>query len=338
MITLDGSVGEGGGQILRSALSLSMLTGQPFKISNIRAGRAKPGLLRQHLTAVQAAAEIACADVTGAAIGSKELAFKPGRVKPGTYSFAVGTAGSATLVLQTILPPLLTAAAPSKLTVGGGTHNRAAPPFDFLAKAFLPLLARMGARVDATLLRPGFYPAGGGEFTVNITPASKLTPLELCERGAIRTTLALARCAALPRSVGQRELDVIAEKLELARHFCRVEELDDVSGPGNVALIIVESEHVTEVFTGFGEKGTSAEAVANQAVSEAREYLGSGAPVGLHLADQLLLPLAMAGGGVFRTLTPTPHTRTNMDVIRQFLDVKMRTERISDAVWEIVVN
>ncbi len=338
MITLDGSSGEGGGQILRSALSLSVLTGQPFTIKNIRAGRKKPGLLRQHLTAVQAAAEIGGADVSGVALGAMELTFKPTTRRAGTYAFAVGTAGSAMLVLQTVLPTLLTASAPSTLTLGGGTHNPAAPPFDFLAKAFLPLLARMGARVDATLVRPGFYPAGGGEVTVAITPVEKLSPLELRERGAHRATTAVARISALPRNIAHRELEVMVAALELDKSARLLDEITTAIGPGNIAQVIVESEHVTEVFTGFGERGVSAEAVAHQAAKEAREYLRTDAPVGTHLADQLLLPLAMARGGAFRTLEPTPHTLTNCEVIQKFLDVKIGVERITNTAWEIVVQ
>src|SRR5262245_60443308 len=174
MEVIDGSQGEGGGQILRTALALSLVTGAPFRVEKIRAGRQKPGLLRQHLTAVTAAVEIGGAAVEGATLGSRELSFRPGSVRPGAYRFAVGTAGSAALVLQTVLPALLTATGPSTVVVEGGTHNPHAPPFDFLALAFLPLLARMGARAQATLDRPGFYPAGGGQLTVEITPAPAL--------------------------------------------------------------------------------------------------------------------------------------------------------------------
>jgi len=171
MIQIEGSQGEGGGQILRSALALSLITATPFCIENIRAGRAKPGLLRQHLTAVNAAAEIGSAEMIGASIGSTRLEFKPGKVRAENYSFAVGTAGSATLVLQTVLPALLTHSEPSTLTLEGGTHNPFAPPYDFLARTFLPLIARMGPRVTTHLERAGFYPAGGGRFTVSIEPA-----------------------------------------------------------------------------------------------------------------------------------------------------------------------
>jgi RNA 3'-terminal phosphate cyclase (ATP) len=240
-------------------------------------------------------------------------------------------------VLQTILPPLLTAAGPSTLKLEGGTHNPFAPPFDFLAKAFLPLVERMGVRIDATLVRPGFYPAGGGEFNVSIAPAPKLAPLDLKDRGEIRFIRAIARVAALPRSVGQRELDVIAAKLSIAKEHRRIDEIEDARGPGNVVLILVESERVTEVFTGFGEKGISAEAVAERAVEAAREYLSAGVPVGAYLADQLLLPLAMAGQGAFRTPPPSAHTHTNIDVIQKFLSVTIRAESVTDRVWEIAI-
>jgi len=338
MITIDGSQGEGGGQILRSSLSLSLLTNQPFKMINIRAGRAKPGLLRQHLTAVQAASKIGNAETTGAAIGSMELLFKPGKVTPGDYAFAIGTAGSATLVLQTILVPLLSAPGPSTLKLEGGTHNSFAPPFDFIARAFLPLLARMGARVDARLIRPGFYPAGGGEISVSITPVEKLAQLELLERGERRCVRAIARVANLPRSIAQREVDVIAEKLSLAREHCHVEEIERSQGPGNIAMIEVECANVTEVFTGFGEKGVSAESVAEHAVAFVCEYLASTAPVGMYLADQIVLPMAAGSGGVFRTLPLTPHTRTNIQVIQTFLATKIQTNQRENNVCEVAVG
>lgn len=179
MIIIDGSIGEGGGQILRTALALSMVTGQPFRIENIRAGREKPGLLRQHLTAVNAAATICTATVDGAAIGSRELTFTPEKAKPGEYTFSIGSAGSTTLVLQTVLPALLTADGPSSLTLEGGTHNPHAPPIDFLERTFLPLINRMGPTVTVTLERAGFYPAGGGRVVVKIQPAAKLSSVHL---------------------------------------------------------------------------------------------------------------------------------------------------------------
>ena len=177
-IEIDGSQGEGGGQILRSALTLSLVTGRPFRLHRIRARRVKPGLLRQHLTAVRAATTIGAAEVTGDELASTELLFTPGNVSHGEYTFAVGSAGSVTLVLQTVLWPLLLAPGRSRLTFEGGTHNPMAPPFEFIAEVFLPLLRRMGARVDATLVRHGFYPAGGGSFHVDIEGGYPLGPLE----------------------------------------------------------------------------------------------------------------------------------------------------------------
>jgi RNA 3'-terminal phosphate cyclase (ATP) len=327
MLTIDGSQGEGGGQILRSSLSLSLLTGQPFQIINIRSKRPKPGLLRQHLTAVQAAAKIGNAEADGAQIGSASITFKPGKVTPGEYAFAVGTAGSATLVLQTILPPLLIASGPTTLKLEGGTHNPFAPPFDFLVKTFLPLINRMGPQVTATLVRPGFYPAGGGEFHVSITPAAALAPLHIEARGEIKAKRAVARVAALPMAIAHCELDVIAEKLTMDRAALSVEEVRQPRGPGNIVVIEIESEHLTEVVTGFGEKGVRAEAVAEQAVEAARAYIAAGVPVGEHLADQLLIPLAMAGGGSFMTLPLSRHATTNIEVLRQFMNVTARVER-----------
>src|SRR5262245_29250478 len=252
MLTVDGSQGEGGGQILRTSLSLSLVTGTPFRIERIRAGRAKPGLLRQHLTAVMAAAKVGGADVDGAVPGSNELVFRPRRVEPGTYRFAVGTAGSACLVLQTVLPPLLLAEGASLLTLEGGTHNPGAPPFDFVARAFLPRLAAMGARVRATLERPGFYPAGGGQMAVAIEPTSALQPLSLLERGEIRRRHGRAVVANLPQSIARRELATLKEKLGWAEAELETAvAADGVRGPGNVVMLEIESAHVTEVFTGF---------------------------------------------------------------------------------------
>ncbi len=336
MIEIDGSQGEGGGQILRSAVGLSLVTGKAFRIFNIRAGREKPGLMRQHLTAVQAAARVGCAEVAGAEIGSRELAFRPGAVKAGHYEFAVGTAGSATLVLQTVLPALLTAAGPTTLVLEGGTHNSFAPPFDFLAKTFLPIVNRMGPTVTAALERPGFYPAGGGRFTVNIMPAAKLSPIDLLERGEIRRRRARAWVAGLPRHITDRELKVVARDLGWDRRELEGDELPAAYGPGNILMLEIESEHITEVVTGFGEKKTRAEVVAHGAVEEASRYLAAGVPVGEHLADQLLLPLALAGGGSFRTLPLTKHARTNIEVIRMFLPAQI--EVVEEGTTTVVVR
>ncbi len=337
MLDLDGSMGEGGGQILRTSLALSMVTGTPVCIRGIRARRARPGLMRQHLTAVEAAARVGGAKVEGAEIGSREIVFVPGEVRPGEYRFDIGTAGSTTLILQTLLPALLHAGGPSRLTLEGGTHNPQAPPFDYLERVFLPLLRRMGARIEAVLERPGFYPAGGGRFSVTIDPPARLSGLELLERGEIRSRRAVAILSALPRHVGEREL----------RHVVRETGWDPASqeirevvspGPGNVLLLEVESEALTEIFAGFGERGVPAEEVAARALREMRRYLDAGVPVGEHLADQLLLPLALAGSGAFATLPLSLHATTQIDLIPRFLDVRIGVEERGDGGCVVVVN
>ncbi|HEY8462256.1 MAG TPA: RNA 3'-terminal phosphate cyclase [Blastocatellia bacterium] len=338
MILIDGSFGEGGGQILRTALGLSLFTGQPFRIEKIRAGRRNPGLLRQHLAAVKAAANIGQAEAQGANIGSTQLTFTPGRVTHGDYHFAVGTAGSATLVLQTILPALIISDDQERqthLTLEGGTHNPFAPPFDFLAKAFLPLLGRMGARIEARLERYGFYPAGGGRFEISITPVKRLEPIELNERGEILSRRATAIVAHLPRSIAERELGVVHKKLSWPQDWLKAESVTNSPGPGNVIMLEIESKNVTEVFTGFGERGVAAEAVADQAVIAARRYLASDVAVGEHLADQLLLPMALARGGSFTTVPPSRHTTTNIEIIRKFLDIEIDAEQMTNRSWKI---
>jgi RNA 3'-terminal phosphate cyclase (ATP) len=337
MLTLDGSAGEGGGQILRSALALSLVTGTPFRIEKIRARRTKPGLLRQHLTAVQAAARIGCAEVEGAELGSHALTLRPGRVAPGEHHFAIGSAGSAALVVQTVLPPLLLASAPSVLVVEGGTHNPGAPPWEFLARVFFPLLERMGARVRTKLERCGFFPAGGGRLRVEIEPVPALAPLELLERGEIVARSARALVAHLPRNVGEREVRVVRDELSGFDGCTRIENITDTPGPGNALLVELESEHVTELFSGFGVRGLRAEEVAERVVKDVRDYLVADVPVGPHLADQLLLPLALAGGGVFRTVVLTPHAETNLDVVQRFLPLRSRCTPESNGVVRVEI-
>ena len=314
---IDGSRGEGGGQILRTSLALSLATGTPIRVKNIRAGREKAGLLRQHLTAVRAAAEVSGADLEGAAMGSTEIVFKPGAVKPGDYHFAVGTAGSAGLVLQTVLLPLCLAKEPSTLVLEGGTHNPAAPPFDFLAKTWLPLLGRMGFRIEAQIERYGFFPAGGGKFTVRTQPATDLRPLELVERGEIRVRKGRILNSKLSDRISDREKDILLKGTGWAPDAITVEKVES-PGPGNAVLIEAECDGLTEVFSYFGEFGVRAEAIANHVVKEYRHWLAAGVPVGRHLADQLMLPMALARGGSFRTLALSAHSATNIESLRIF--------------------
>ncbi|MBP1752246.1 MAG: rtcA [Geobacteraceae bacterium] len=338
MIVIDGSRGEGGGQILRSSLALSLVTGQPFHIVKVRAARARPGLMPQHLTAVRAAAAIGGARIEGDHIGSQSLLFAPRTVKAGRHHFAVGTAGSCTLVLQTVLPSLLTAGSSSEIVLEGGTHNPNAPPFEFLERAFLPLIGRMGPKITATLQRPGFYPAGGGRFTISIEPASRLERLDIPERGNILNCSAHAVVARLPREIAERELKVVRDRLNWSEKCCSVEEAASSSGPGNVLCIEIRSEHITEVFTGFGERGVRAEHVASETVREVEEYLAAEVPVGRYLADQLLLPMAQAGGGSFRTFAPTRHATTSVGIISKFLPVEIAMQQGARNKWEIRVT
>ena len=338
MIVIDGSEGEGGGQILRTSLALSLVTGQPFRMERIRARRQKPGLLRQHLTAVEAARTVGCAEVIGATLSSQVLEFRPGPVTPGNYRFAVGTAGSATLVLQTVLPSLLTASGPSTLTLEGGTHNPLAPSFDFLAKCFMPLIHRMGPTVGLELKRPGFFPAGGGQFHARVQPATKLSSIDLLERGSIRSRRARIWTSKLPEHVAERELAVVREELKWRADECSVENVPHPLGPGNAVVLEIEAEHVTAVFTGFGERGRPAEEVAKSAVETAKAWLEANVPVDEHLADQLLLPMALAGGGSFRTTKPSLHTTTNAEIIRRFLPVPIHIEPESELVWRVTVG
>ncbi|WP_410498842.1 RNA 3'-terminal phosphate cyclase [Chitinibacter sp. S2-10] len=338
MLQLDGATG--GDQILRSALTLSMITGQAFQIKNIRAKRPKPGLLRQHLTAVEAAAAICGAQMTGAQIGSTSLSFKPGAIRAGDYRFAIGTAGSCTLVLQTVLPALWFAKptfadAPSSVTVSGGTHNKAAPPADFLIRVWQPLMARMGVQQEITLNRHGFYPAGGGEIAATVSPCKSLQGFDLCQRGALRQISATALIAGVPAKVAQRELAEIEQKI--AGVSTAIRGLSNDQGPGNAVLIEIEHENITEMFTSFGEKGVSAESVGTQVANQALRYLHSGAAVGEFLADQLVLALALAGSGRFTTTHVSSHLLSNIDVIEQFLPVKITQTPVDDGV-EISVN
>ena len=337
LIVIDGSEGEGGGQILRTSLALSLVTGRPFRIERIRARRPKPGLLRQHLTAVKAAAAIGGARVKGDELGSQTLTFSPSAIRGGDHRFTIGSAGSATLVLQTVLPALLAASAPSRLVIEGGTHNPFAPPFDFLARTFVPLLRRMGASVCVKLERYGFYPAGGGSITVEVEPGSPLAALHLLERGETTIT-ARALLASLPGAIGKRELSIVRDRFGLDRAACQLMEVEPSIGPGNAVVITIESAAVVEVVTSFGAKGVSAEKVAADACDEVERYLRSGAPVGSHLADQLLLPMALGAGGTFRTMKSTPHTKTNVEIIRRFVACEMTIERESNDVDRVTVG
>jgi RNA 3'-terminal phosphate cyclase (ATP) len=340
-ITLDGSQGEGGGQILRSALALSLITGRAFRIHRIRAGRSKPGLMRQHLACVEAAVRIGSATAEGAALGSQELTFTPGPLVTGTHEFRIASSGSTMLLLQSILPALLLARQPSDLVLEGGTHNPFAPPFPFIEQAFLPLLRRIGFDVTATLDRPGFHPNGGGRCRVSIRPAGNLDQLRL---GDVRTPgaplAAWARIclAGLPRQVAQREAETLRRRLALDPEQCMVHEHAEALGPGNTVHVFTAGDGFANVFTGFGSPRVRAEQVASDALASAEAFIASGASVDEHLADQLLLPLAIARGGSFTTTAPSNHTRTQSLILQEFLPITVTTEPIAPTVWRVQVG
>lgn len=337
-IIIDGSVGEGGGQILRSSLSLSMVTGKPFTLTNIRAGRKKPGLMRQHLTCVKAAAEVCDADISDVSVGSDELHFVPAEIKAGDYNFAIGTAGSTTLVAQTLIPALMMLDKPSSLKLEGGTHNMQCPPYDYIKQSFLPVLNKMGADISCSLTSYGFFPAGGGQIDVEIKPTDGHKQIELTERGKQVSLSAEALVSKIPISIAERELKRVRSKLGWAEEMTTAKSIDNSIGPGNILLLKMVFENVTEVAAGFGVVGTSAESIAKNTCKQANRYLHSEAVVGPYLADQLLLPMALVGGGKFTTLRPSLHTKTNIEVIRHFLDIDIKRKEIKPGHWEIRVG
>jgi len=332
-IEIDGSLGEGGGQVLRTSLALSLASQKGFRMHSIRAGRSKPGLLNQHLTAVLAAAKVGKAEVTGAELGSKVLCFTPTKLAPGDYHFSIETAGSACLVLQTILPALLLVNSPSTFILEGGTHNSASPPFDFLTKTYFPILRQMGQRVDASLSHYGFYPAGGGRFAVNLQP-SKLKAIGLRERGKIFDQSITALFSQMPAEKVQNEIQGAGAQLGVKPANLHVKEVRS-RGPGLVIFAEFVCEHVTEVFTAFGEKKHKPNDTATLLAAEAKAWLDTGVPVDQHLCNQLMLLCALAGAGTFRTMPLDGHGLTQLDTIRKFYDVTIDVQKISDQVVEL---
>ena len=342
-LVLDGSTGEGGGQILRTGLALAMVTGRPLHITRIRAGRPKPGLMRQHLACVQAAVAVCGGQAEGAELNSQTLVFTPGEVRAGDYRFQIATAGSCLLVLQTVLPALMLADGPSKVELAGGTHNPMAPPFDFLERAFVPLVRRLGVGLELQLQRRGFYPAGGGEVVAHITPAvGSLAPFDLLARGVLKDVLVEGVCAAVPKSVATREFDELARLTGWERRAMTLLPARQEEGPGNILLATLHYEHVTELVSSLGAHGLSSEAVARNLCQELRDYQKKpDAAVGAHLADQLVLLLALAvwqsgERASFSCSEVTEHLRSNIAVIQQFLPVRIAIETASAPVVRIV--
>lgn len=334
MHTLNGQ--SGGGQMLRTALSLSMLTGQPFRMTAIRGQRSRPGLMRQHLTCVNASAAICGGTADGAEIGSTELVFRPGRIRGGDYQFAIGTAGSTGLLYQTLLPALLHADRPSTLRLEGGTHNPLAPPFEFLDRVFLPALRRMGAEASLCLLESGFAPAGGGALTAAISPCPRLAPFDFRERGELRSLRIQVPIRNLSNPIAERIRDAALTRLpDAAAAIDRREP-----GPGRGVCCLVEAafDYAGELTSAFGEQGVTSERVGNRAAKAMADFIGTGAAVGRCLADQLLLPMALAGSGVFLTMAVDDHVPTNIRVIETFLPVKFRVTPGEHGQVEVAVD
>ena len=333
-IEIDGSRGEGGGQVLRTSLTLSAIMGRPVRIEKIRAGRTKPGLKRQHLTCVKAVAEICGAKVSAVEVGSGELEFVPGAIKGGDYRFDVGTAGSVTLVAQTILPVLLKADVPSTVTITGGTHVPFAPIWEFFVETYLPELRKMGARVEAELETCGFYPAAGGVVKLKVWPlAEDAAPdaYKLTDLGAYRGGKVVGVVSAIPDSIAEAEVGIVGTQLRTLNLVPEVRRVESF-GPGNYCYVQLDYEHGSVVFSSVGSYAKSRKAVAHEVVKTVREFVQSGKACEKHLADQLLVPLCVFLGDekschYGRSYTPweiwaedeTMHFTTNEMVIDAFV-------------------
>ncbi|MCU4576507.1 RNA 3'-terminal phosphate cyclase [Acinetobacter courvalinii] len=336
-IQIDGSQGEGGGQILRTALALSMITGQAFELINIRAGRKKPGLMRQHLVCVQASQHISQAYVQGAELHSQRLFFAPQHVQSGKYQFQIGSAGSTTLVLQTLLPALLLQNKASELTISGGTHNPLAPTTDFIEQCFLPVLEKLGIAVEFKLNKAGFFPIGAGEIQIKIQPWQHRNKLNLLDRGTLQTTKAFAAVLNLSEEaqIAQRELATLNKRLKLdtQQQF----HLNGIS-QGNTVYVKVEHQHHNQLFTALGEMRKSAEQIANHLAEQVKQYLESNASVDEYLADQLLLPLALGQGGEFTAQCISEHTRTQAAMIEKFIDCEIEFIELDQNLFQVTVK
>ena len=327
MIQLDGQ--NGGGQMLRSALSLSLITGQPFRMVNIRGLRRKPGLMRQHLTCVRAAAEIGNGITDGAEIGSTELVFRADKIQAGNYEFAIGTAGSTTLLLQTLLPALWHANETSTLRLTGGTHNPLAPCFDFIERVYLPQVKKFGASASIKLTEIGFAPAGGGIVECKIFPLSngfEQTTIE--ERGKLLSEKLICISRQINDSIAERIFASVQENWPCAD--TTIQKRPEGTGQGLVCLAQAEFENGLHMTVGCAERGISAEKLGQRMGRTMKTHLDTQALIGRHLADQLLLPMALAGEGRILTTAPDDHVPTNISVIEKFLPVNFEIEDRKD--------
>lgn len=314
MLEIDGSYLEGGGQILRTSLSLSCILKTPFRIKNIRANRPKKGLLNQHLTAVNSLAKICGARVEGNTLGSTELNFEPGEILGGSYEFDIGSAGSVTLLMQSIIPPLLYAKEESKVTITGGTHVMKSPSYEYFERCFLPNIAKFGANVSSELVRPGFYPQGGGKVVLTVKP-STLKRYDFLDYGKLVGEFAYIVCSNLPSHVSEREERFFKSSKKHNFNVTKKNFYDCVS-TGNSVTLVSEFERYCVGADGLGQVGKPAEKVARDVLMQYEEEL-SGA-LDSNMVDQLLIYVALVGGGKLRYNRLSDHAKTNMYVISQF--------------------
>ncbi len=327
MLELDGSHGEGGGQLVRTACALSALTGTAVRLHDVRARRSPPGLAPQHLAAVRAVGALCGAELEGAGLRAREFTFRPGPIRAGAFRFDVGTAGAVTLVLQACLPVACAAPAPVSLTITGGTDVRAAPPLDYLRLVFLPLLVRLGLEVTLEIGRRGYYPRGGGEVTLHVEPR-RPRPLAIETPGKLMALGGSAHCANLPAHIVERmraaALAILGREAE-AQIAARVLGADEATGPGGAIVLWARTEQALLGAAAVAERGVPAERLGEQAARELRAALDAGATLDLHAADQLLVYLAQSTGpSLFTVERATSHLQTVMWVIEQFLPARFR--------------
>lgn len=327
MIDIDGSYGEGGGQILRTALSLSCLLRRPFRIFNIRKNRKKPGLMPQHITSIRAAQLISQSEVQGDHHGSEELVFSPREVRGGDFFFDIGTAGSTMLVLQTLLPALILSRGFSDkkvtITLKGGTHVPFSPSYDYVKEVFLAFLERIGIRINLSIESYGFYPKGGGRIRAELTPVTRLTPLRLLHRGGIRGVTGYSGVGNLPLSIAERQRKALTERIREAGDIGSTAEIKTIEvptpGQGTLVFLKVEAENSLAGFTALGGRGKRAELVGEEAAADLLRYYETGAALDPNLADQIALYLSLCEEeSVFTTSCITQHLKTNLWVIGLF--------------------
>lgn len=328
MIHIDGSQGEGGGQVLRSSLTLSLLTQQDLQITNIRARRSKPGLRAQHLKAVEAAVSVGRAKAEGVDFGSTTLSFHPEVIHPGRYKFDIGTAGSAALVLQTIFLPLARAETTSTVTITGGTHVKWSPNYHYLDLHWLNFMRRIGCDAELKMESAGFYPEGGGRVTASIRPCSHIKNLHITEPGKLQQIRGISAIANLPRHVAERQREQVIRRLGDHHYLNDIRLLEMPSRfKGTMLLLLAEFEHSQACYFALGEIGKPAERVADEAIDQLEEFLTTGGAIDQYLADQLLLPLAFASGpSQLRTSKITKHLLTNAEVVRAFTPARITIE------------